>query len=214
MHTTYETYTEENQQDVPVLGVVSLWFGVGLVGITAVSSIITFQSGGISGTTAVAETLRIILFALILASIGYLIWQTGNGNLFVAAMPLLINLFTLIIIQFVPFALVWEELNFQMNANRYNKIIEMVKADQLQTTPDGSLALPFAYHNLSHGGDILVESQNGSTSIFFISSRHSAQNIEGYMYRSDGKLPHDEFGGDWNYVAEKRPFWFYCAKHQ
>ena len=214
MQTTYESYADEKQQEVPVLGVVSLWFGVGLVGITAVSSIITFQSGGIRGTTAVAETLQIILFALILASIGYLIWQTGSGNLFIAAMPLLINLFTLIIIQFVPFAIVWEELNFQMNANRYNKIIEMVKADQLQTTADGSLALPFAYRHLSHGGAILVESQNGSTSIFFISSRQSAQDMEGYMYRSDGRPPHDQFGGDWNYVAQKRPFWFYRAKHK
>ena len=48
MHTTYETYPDENQQEIPVLGVVSLWFGAGLVGITAVASVITFQSGGIS----------------------------------------------------------------------------------------------------------------------------------------------------------------------
>lgn len=214
MHTTYETYPDESQQEIPVLGVVSLWFGAGLVGITAVASIITFQSGGISGAIAIAETFRILLFALILASIIYLLWQVGSGSLFVAAMPLLINLFTLIIIQFVPFAAVWEELNFQVNANRYNKVVEMVEAGQLQTNQDGSLSLPFSYRGLSHGSDILVESQNGATSIFFISARQSAHDMEGFMYRSDGRLPHDEFGGNWNFVAEKRPFWFYCAKHQ
>lgn len=215
MHTTYETYPDENQQDIPVLGVVSLWFGAGLVGITAVASIITFQSGGISGATAVAETFQIVLFALILASIVYLGWQIGsNGSLFVAAMPLLINLFTLIIIQFVPFAAVWEELNFQMNGNRYNSVVEMVEMGQLQSNPDGSFELPFAYRDLSQGGDIFVETQNGTTSIFFIAARQSEHEVEGFIYRSEGKLPHDEFGGNWNFVAEKRPLWFYCAKHQ
>lgn len=214
MHTTYETYPNENQQEIPVLGVVSLWFGAGMVGLTAVARIITFQSGGMSGAIAIAETFRIFLFALILASIVYLVWQIGSGSLFVAAMPLLINLFTLIIIQFVPFAAVWEELNFQVNGNRYNSVVAMVEAGQLQTNPDGSYELPFAYGGLSHGGNILVETVNGSTSIFFISAKQSAHDVEGFMYRSDGQLPHDEFGGNWNFVAEKRPFWFYCAKHQ
>ncbi len=182
--------------------------------VTAVASVVTFQSGGISGATAVVETFRILLFALILASIVYLVWQVGSGSLFVAAMPLLINLFTLIIIQFVPFAAVWEELNFQMNGNRYNRVVEMVEAGQLQTNPDGSFELPFAYRGLSQSGDILVENRNGTTSIFFISSRQSEHDVEGFIYRSDGQLPHDEFGGNWNFVAEKRPLWFYCAKHQ
>ncbi|MBE2223090.1 MAG: hypothetical protein IAF02_16225 [Anaerolineae bacterium] len=213
MHTTYETYTDKNQQEIPVLGLFSLWFGAGLVGITAVANIITFQSGGMSGATAVAETFRVILFALILASIGYLIWQVGSGSLFVAAMPLIINLFTLIIIQFVPFAAVWEEINFQVNSNRLNKVVDMVETGQLQPNPDGSLALPFSYRALSAGGDIQVEHNNGATSIFFISSQQSQHDIEGFIYRSDGRLPHDEFGGNWTYVAAKRPFWFYCARH-
>ena len=219
MHTTYETYPDENQQETPVLGVVSLWFGAGLVGITAVASIITFQSGGINGATnvaptAVAETFRIILFALILASFGYLVWQTGSGSLFVAAMPLVINLFTLIIIQFVPFAVVWEELNFQVNSNRYNKVVEMVESGQLQPDANGSITLPLSQRSLSQDGHILVSRQNGVTTLFFVSTRQSETNIEGYLYRSDGKLPHDEFGGNWRFVAEKRPLWFYCAKHQ
>ena len=48
----FEMYTDENQRDVPVLGVVSLWFGAGLVGVTAVASVVSFQSGGVSGATA------------------------------------------------------------------------------------------------------------------------------------------------------------------
>jgi hypothetical protein len=211
---TYEIYTEENQQDVPVLGVVSLWFGAGLVGVTAVASIVTFQSGGISGAATVAETFRIILFALILASIVYLAWRAGSGSLFVAAMPLLINVFTLIIIQFVPFAVVWEEITFQAYGSRYNKVAEMVETGELPTNLDGSVTLPLAYRGLSHGGHVLVENQNGVTSVFFISSRQSDQKVEGFIYRSDGQLPRDEFGGNWRSVVEKRPFWFYCAKHQ
>ncbi len=213
MHTTYETYTDENQQDVPVLGVVSLWFGAGLVGITAVASVISYQSGGMSGATAVAETFRIILFALILASIVFLAWRAGSGSLFVSAMPLVINVFTLIIIQFVPFAVVWEEISFQVNSNRYNKVIDLVEAGQLQTNVDSSLALPFAYRGLSHGGQVWVENRDGATSIFFVSSRQSENRMEGFIYRSDGQVPHDEFGGNWRYVAEKRPFWFYCARY-
>ncbi|PIE80327.1 MAG: hypothetical protein CSA11_08390 [Chloroflexi bacterium] len=209
----YEVYTGENQQDVPVLGVVSLWFGAALVGITAVARVVSYQSGGTIGATAVAETFRIILFALILASFVYLAWQVGRGSLFVAAMPLLINIFTLIIIQFVPFAVIWEEMSFQANSNRYHKVVDWVESNRFQINPDGSLALPFAYRGLSQGGQVWVENQGDVTSVFFVSLRQSDNRMEGFIYRSDGQVPRDDFGGNWRYVAEKRPFWFYCAKY-
>lgn len=211
MH-TYETYTNENQQEVPVLGVVSLWFGAGLVGITAVASILSFQSGSVSGAIEVVETFRVVLFALLLASIVYLMWRAGSGSLFLAAMPLLINLFTLIIIQFVPFAVIWEEMSFQMNSSRYHKVVELVETGQLPLAADGSAALPLSYRDLSQSGRIYVEKQNGATNVLFISSRQTGSGVEGFLYRSDGLPPHDEFGGNWRYLAEKRPFWFYCAR--
>ena len=210
----YEPFDENDRQEVPVLGVVSLWFGAGLVGITAVASIITFQSGGVSGATAVTEMFRFILFALILASGVYLVWRTSSGSLFLAAMPLLINVFTLIIIQFVPFAAVWEEMRFQMNSSRYNRVVEQVESGQLQPDANGNVRLPSSYRGISRGGRILVETRGGVTSILFFSTAQSGANVAGYLYRSDGALPRDEFGGNWRYVVEKRPFWFYCAKYE
>jgi hypothetical protein len=210
----YESFDDNDQQEVPVLGVVSLWFGAGLVGVTAVASIITFQSGGVSGAADVTEMFRFILFALILASGVYLIWRTGSGSLFLAAMPLLINIFTLIIIQFVPFAAVWEELRFQMNSSRYNNIVEQVESGQLQPDANGKVRLPPSYRGISRGGHILVETGGGVTSILFLSTAQSGDNMAGYLYRSDGALPRDEFGGNWRYVAQKRPSWFYCAKYE
>jgi hypothetical protein len=210
----YDTFDEDTRQDTPVLSVVSLWFGAGLVGITAVASIITFQNGGGSGAAAVTGMFRFILFALILASGVYLMWRTGSGSLFLAAMPLLINIFTLIIIQFVPFAAVWEEMRFQMNSSRYNRVVEMVESGQIQPDANGAARLPVPYRGVSRGGRILVENHGGVTSILFLATAQTGGGMAGYLYRSDGVLPRDEFGGNWRYVAEKRPSWFYCAKYE
>jgi len=201
----YEYDEEGFGPEFPALGLVSLWYGVALVALTAVAQIV-------QGTKETAvQSLQIGLFALILASGVYLVFRAGQGSLLPATAPLLINVGTLIIVQGVPFAVLWEDVRFQSNLTAYEQVIDLVEAGDLQPGADGYAALPFGYRRLSADGRILIDSSAGVTRIFFFRTL-SAAGQSGYLYRSDGAPPQSEFGGGWTAVWAKRPFWYYCAR--
>lgn len=202
---TYEYDETMVGQEFPALGLVSLWFGVVLVGMTAVAQILR-------GTEDTAvKSLQFVLFALILASGVYLAFRAGQGGLLQAAVPLLINIGTLIIVQGVPFADLWEQARFQSNLSAYEQIVDMVETGALLPDADGYAALPSRFRRLSENGRILINQSDGITRIFFF--RHqSAASLTGYLYRSDGAPPQGEFGGSWTEVRGKRPFWYYCSR--
>ncbi|MCB8982644.1 MAG: hypothetical protein H6659_02360 [Ardenticatenaceae bacterium] len=201
----YEYEEDRAVQEFPALGVVSLWFGAALVLVTAVAQIMH----GAKDTAA--QSLQIILVAFILASGVYLVFRAGQGSLLSATVPLLINVGTLIIVQGVPFADLWESVRFQSNLTAYEQVIDLVEAGELLPDESGSTALPFGYRRLSANGRILIDSSGGVTRVFFY-RRQAADGLAGYLYRADGAPPQAEFGGGWTVVLGKRPFWYYCAR--
>lgn len=192
-------------QEFPVLGVVSLWFGVVFVGVTAVAQALR------GSKDTVANSMEVILFALILASGVYLAFRAGQGSLPLAAVPLLINVGTLIIVQGVPFADVWENVRFQSNFSAYEQVIDMVASGELPPGDDGFADLPYRYRRLSENGRVLIHQADGVTRVFFFLD-NSVVGLTGYLYRSDGAPPQAEFGGDWTAVLRKRPSWYFCTR--
>jgi hypothetical protein len=115
--------------DFPSLGLFSTWFGVVLIGVTAVLQ--TGQSNqGSSWADPLVEGLQFVLLALILASLFYLPFRAERGVKW-AALPLAINLFTLIIVQLVPFADLWETARFQVRLGQYEAVVALVEAGEL-----------------------------------------------------------------------------------
>ena len=197
--------------DFPSLGLFSTWFGVILIGLTAV-----LQMGQSSQSSYLAqpvvEGLQFLLAALILASLFYLPFRADRGVKW-AALPLAINVGTLIIVQLVPFTDLWETVRFQWRIGHYEAVVQLVEAGELLPNESGSITLPEQYRYLSvDNGRIWVQDDGESTAIFFFTERNAPRNFTGYLYRSDNNPPEQgDFMGRWRYVNQKRPHWYFCV---
>ncbi len=196
--------------DFPSLGLFSTWFGVVLIGLTAV-----LQAGQSSRdgywAQPLVEGLQFVLVALILASLFYLPFRAERGVKW-AALPLAINVGTLIIVQLVPFADLWETLRFRWHISQYEAVAQMVESGELLPGEHGIVNLPEAYRYLSvDNGRIFVETGGETTAIFFFTERNAPRNFAGYLYRSDNNPPQQgDFLGRWRYVAQKQAHWYFC----
>lgn len=204
----YDTYSPE----FPPLGLISIWFGVVLIGITAVSHI--FLDSSHLWNNPILASLQLGLVAFIFGSLLYLMLKAGE-NVKVAAVPLVINIGTFLIVRFVPFGGLWQEIRFQGNLLRYEEVVELVESGALPPDADSYAALPIRYHSLIDDGiTIRIDTAEGVTRIFFYTSRHSSQSFSGYFYSSDNNPPQTgQFNGRWRYVVQKRPYWFYCSSY-
>ncbi|RMG97010.1 MAG: hypothetical protein D6706_09205 [Chloroflexi bacterium] len=192
--------------EFPALGSFSAWFGLVVVGITAVVSLAT----PVNRQTTLIQSLKFIHIALVFASVLYLALR-GQQSVRLAAVPLAINLLTLLAVEFVPFSSLWEQARFRWYLAGYNQIIELVESGQLVPNESGFASLPAGWHYLSENGQVMIDTHDSVTRVFFFTEWHSRQQFSGYLYRSDNRPPANEFGGRWRVIIPKRPYWFYCA---
>ncbi|MFQ5419067.1 MAG: hypothetical protein ACE5EY_01765 [Anaerolineae bacterium] len=198
--------------EFPALGVFSVWFGVVLVGVTAVSRIFAANALDLE-ENPLFDSLYFALIALILASFLYLTLRVNN-RIKQAAVPLIINLSTLLIVRFVPFGGLWQDLRFEWNQARYQAVVDLVESGKIQPNELGEIPLPWQYRRLSAGGVIQVDTSDEVTKILFLTNSSSPTNFAGYVYHADNLPPKSgEFDGRWRYVAQQRPFWFFCASY-
>jgi hypothetical protein len=153
-----------------------------------------------------------ILALLVITSVIFFFFQIRN-NIRFATIPLLINITTLLIIWFVPFTSIWLDIEFRLNLNGYNEVIQLVENGELQCQyVTGHVELPTKYRHLSRGGDIIIDKSDGATSVFFYTYRGVLDNFSGYMYRSNDTPPTPGAGfGDWFQVTQQQPHWYFCA---
>lgn len=195
--------------DFPSLGLFSTWFGAVLIGLTAVLQM--GQSRSRIWAEPVVDGLQFLLVALILASLFYLPFRTDRGVKW-AALPLVINIGTLIIVQLVPFADLGDAWRFRWRSSQYEAVVQMIESGTLLPGESGVVALPEAYRHLSvDNGRIWVESDGEATAVFFFTEQTAPGNFSGYLYRSDNNPPQQgDFLGSWRYVAQQQAHWYFC----
>lgn len=196
--------------DFPSLGLFSTWFGGALIGITAVIQL--SQSHSRLWLQPLVEGLQFLLVALLLASLFYLPFRADRGVKW-AALPLAINLGTLMIVQLVPFADLSEAWRFRWRISQYEAVVQLVESGALLPGEGGVATLPDAYRHLSaDNGRIWVESDGVATAVFFVTAQNGPGNFSGYLYHSDGRPPQQgDFLGSWRYVAEQQMHWYFCV---
>ena len=196
--------------DFPSLGLFSTWFGVVLIGLTAVLQADQANRGS-TWADPLVEGVQFVLLALILASLFSLPFRAEQGVKW-AALPLAINVFTLIIVQLVPFADLWETALFQMRLGHYEAVAALVESGELVPGESGLIYLEEPYRYLStDNGRIVVQTEGDTTAIFFFNERNAPRNFSGYLYRSDNNPPQQgDFLGRWRYVDQIRPHWYFC----
>lgn len=204
---------ELEESDFPPLGIVSIWYGVFVILVTAVAHI-SLGSPPQFWANPVMSFLQLALIALIVGSLLYLLLR-ANCGLRLAAVPLAVNVGTLLIIRFVNFGGLFQEARFQWHWAGYNEVVRLVESGAIQPDESGYAQLPPRYQALvGDGNTIRIETGDGVTGIFFYSSRHSPTSFSGYLYRSDGNPPQTgDFDGRWRYVAPKRPYWYFCSSY-
>jgi len=195
--------------DFPSLGLFSTWFGVVLIGFTAVLQM--SQSPSSMWAEPVTDGLKFLLIALTLASLFYLPLRTDRGVKW-AALPLAINIGTLIIVQLVPFSDLWETWRFSGRISQYEAIVQMVEAGELLPGESGVVTLPESYRYLSaDNGRIWVEIDENATAVFFLTEQDGPGNFSGYLYRSDNNPPQQgDFLGRWRTVVQRQVNWYFC----
>lgn len=209
----YSLPDDEINAEFPPLGVFSTWFGLVLIGLTAVTELSSPQA-----QTAWAEPLlsgmTFILIAFILASALFLAVRISFG-MKLAAIPLVINVGTMVIIQLVPFDALWEEMRFSWQQQSYAAVVEQIQQQQIQPNSAGKAPLPFGYRHLSDdAGQVWVLQRGEQLFVFFPTEYEGPQTFSGFLYQPDSQLPQDgAFGAKWRLVEEKRPSWFFCVSH-
>ncbi len=214
MSSYQETHVSESYSpEFPPLGMISIWFGVILIGITAVAQLIIPSTTQL-WANPVMTSLQLALVVLIGGSLLYLLLG-GRDGARLAAVPLIINVGTLLIVRFVPFGGLWQEMRFQWHWADYNEVIRLVESGALQPDQDGFAQLPFRYRNLvQEGNAVRIQTHDDVTRIFFYGRRQSDANFSGYFYSSDNTPPQPgDFDGRWRYIVQKRPSWFYCSSY-
>lgn len=203
-------YEADVRRDFPSLAVFSTWFGVLLIGFTAVTHLAIGERNQ-AWMEPFSTGMRFTLLALLLASIGYLAFNSEAG-LKLAALPLFINAGTIMIVLFVPFDALWEELSFRWQSPNYQAAARMVETGTIVPDVAGVAYLPQQYHHLSgENGRIQVINQNGATKILFVKEQQGT-NFAGYVYVSDNSPPQTgDFNGRWRYIVQKQAQWFYVV---
>ncbi len=197
--------------EYPSFGIASAWMGAALIGLTAVSRI-TLNETITSWAYPLLSigTWTGVVFTLV--SIVY-VRHSSTFRLKRNAIPLIINVSTLLIIQFVPFADLWQEVRFLWQRTYLDEIIALVESGQLQPDSSGFAQLPPKYDRLSEDGRILIEQTGERTAVFFFTRYQSHWNYAGYLYSSNNALSLPDFGGHWRTVEQKRPNWFICQSY-
>ena len=195
-----------------ILGTVSAVYGVVIIAVTALQWLLAeyvtpFCMGPLM---LIMQVALLVLIAVSVASLPLQIrrdWRLG-------ILPLAINLGVLATLWFVPFTRLWLALEFRMNWQGYNEVITLVETGEIQPTGQGLATLPPEYCRVSRDCEILIDTSDEVTRVFFFTFRGVLDNFSGYMYRSDSRPPELlDFGGDWHEVKEVKPHWYWMSSY-
>lgn len=107
--------------------------------------------------------------------------------------PIGIQVATLLLAIYVPFTQLWLKVDYAINKDQRNVVVNEVLGDQLIPNVEHNsslINLGDKYPNLSRGGnDIFIEKHDNLTYIFFFTFRGILDNYSGYLYVPVGGSP-------------------------
>lgn len=206
-------YEADVRREFPSLAVFSIWFGALLITFTAVTHLAIGERNQ-AWMEPFSTSMRFTLLALLLASIGYL-FTNSTAALKIAAIPLFINIGTVIIILFVPFNNLWDGLSFRWQIPNYKQVTHLVETGTIVPDVTGMAYLPQKFQHLStDNGRIQIMQRGETTEIFFVKEIRG-NSFAGYIYVSDNSPPQTgDFNGRWRSITQKQANWFYVVSDQ
>ena len=200
-------------QELPGFGILSIWFGGLFVGITAVSQIIhrTLQP---VWTRPVLAGMDLVLVIMIVASILFLAINHQYG-IKIVAIPLMVNLGTLMIVQAVPFDMMWQNIRFSSMMYGFEGVVEKVETNELLADGQGFVVLPLGFRHLSANNNMVrVDRADGVLSVLFYLNYESPDHFSGYIFRSDQSAPPTNiFGAEWRVMSQQVENWYFVGSY-
>jgi hypothetical protein len=130
-----------------------------------------------------------------------------------AALPLVIQGFTIWLLATVPFTSIKLDLDFRCNLKAREKIVAMVQSGVLKTRTAYSrdlIRLPPGYEHLSKGGgEVVVNDPDHPTMVLFFTFRGWTDNFAGFIYTAEDNPPHSMLGGEFKELEKKQPHWYW-----
>lgn len=132
------------------------------------------------------------------------------------AIPMTINLITLLVVIFTPFTDIMLNLDFKLNLKDREKVVSMVQSGELKPNVsynESLIELLDKYKHLSQGGgEIIVHKDGERFKIFFYTFRGVIDNFSGFAYISDeSRLLKTDFEGDFEQIKKEKEHWFWGA---
>ena len=107
--------------------------------------------------------------------------------------PIGIQAITFLLVIYVPFTMLWLKADFILNKGKRDEVVALVLNGELKpNVPHNSslIHLNDNFSGLSRGGnDIVIESHEGLTYVFFFTFRGILDNYSGYLYVPKGGFP-------------------------
>ncbi len=201
------------QKELPSFGILSVWFGGIFVGITAVTQIL-HQTIQPPWTRPLILVMELILLMMIVGSILFLAVNYQFGVKLVA-IPLLVNIGTLLIVHTVAFDRMWENARFTSMAYGFELVVDDIKNNEIVPASDGYAMLPESYRYLSSNGDLIrIDRSDDVLTVLFFADYESTDQFTGYIYRSDGSPPSSSlFEVDWRFLHQRGPNWYFAVSY-
>ncbi|MEM7331522.1 MAG: hypothetical protein AAF490_05495 [Chloroflexota bacterium] len=201
-------------KELPSFGILSVWFGGFFVTVTAVTQIL-HQTIEPTWARPLILIMEITLLAMIVGSILFLAVNYQFGVRLVA-IPLLVNIGTLLIVHTVAFDRMWENARFSSMAYGFEQVVEQIENNEIAPASDGYAILPESYRYLSSNGDLIRIERSGADvlTVLFFADYESANQFTGYIYRSDGSPPPSSmFNVDWRFLHQRSANWYFVVSY-
>jgi hypothetical protein len=163
------------------------------------------------GIAALEWAMDYVFLASILVSVFALVRRMRLDK-WRAAVPLLVNLLTLLLATGVPWTSLYLDYLWWHNERGYSEVVRLVQAERLKPAKgsDG-VKLPAQYSGLSTDGAIGVEGSGASATVFFTTFEGILGHFSGYIYVPRNVKPPVAGHGDWDQVILKKPHWYFVA---
>ena len=158
----------------------------------------------------------IVMIFILLIFIGLLIWgiiyaiKKYSQNKFIAFLPLLILIITVMIHTVLPRTTTYQKLNFEFNKSDLIKIVQMFESGEMQNYQIGEneYILPNHMRRISHTGSILAQTREEAEKYLFYIHCGIGKSFA-YIYVSgEGEIKDGDFGCTYEKIQIVEDGWY------
>ncbi len=134
--------------------------------------------------------------------------------------PIGIQAIAFFLVIYVPFTYLWLKADYMLNKEQRDMVVSQVLNGELTPNVEHNSSLIHLnddYSGLSRGGDdIIIESHEGLTYVFFFTFRGILDNYSGYLYVPEGGTPEmfsDLNEADMTEIKHVENNWYWVSHH-